>query len=98
MTVSRPKRRLASRRCAPPGCGDHDPRRGAPAAIATSFTFTGTVSAGGTAFRSHTFPVTESSVITATLDWNDPSADLNLFLYNPERVLREGDGRQLGEA
>jgi sugar lactone lactonase YvrE len=64
----------------------------APAASAATFSFAGTVTVGGTAFRSHTFPVTEASTITAILDWNDPSADLNLFLYNPSGAFVKGTG------
>ena len=64
----------------------------APAVEAATFTFSGSVNAGGTAFRSHTFPVTEASMITATLDWNDAGADLNLFLYNPSGAFVKGTG------
>jgi sugar lactone lactonase YvrE len=63
----------------------------APAQAGT-FTFGGTVSAGGTAFRAHTFPVSEASTITATLDWNDPAADLTLSLFKPGGTFVKGTG------
>ena len=91
MTVSRPRRRLRRVDALLLGAAITI-LVAAPTAIAASFTFTGSVSVGGTAFRSHTFPVTEASVITATLDWNDPSADLNLFLYNPSGAFVKGTG------
>jgi hypothetical protein len=61
-------------------------------ANAASFSFGGTVDAGGTAFRSHTFSVPEASAITATLDWADVGADLNLFLYRPDGSFAAGTG------
>ena len=59
---------------------------------AATFSFSGTVNAGGTAFRSHPFSVTEASTITATLDWDNASADLNLFLYKPGGAFVAGTG------
>jgi PQQ-like domain/NHL repeat len=64
----------------------------APAASASSFAFAGSVNATGTAFRSHTFPVTEASTITVTLDWDNAGADLNLFLYRPGGTFVAGTG------
>lgn len=46
-------------------------------------TFTGTVSASGTAWKSHRFDLTEKGTISIALDWDDAAADLNMFLYNP---------------
>jgi tripartite motif-containing protein 71 len=53
-----------------------------PAGAATE-TFSGSISASGTSWRAHTFQVTTTGHITAILDWTDPGANLNLFLYNP---------------
>ncbi|HEY0388494.1 MAG TPA: NHL repeat-containing protein [Gaiellales bacterium] len=54
----------------------------APAFGATS-TFNATVTAGGTAVRTHPFAVTSPGPVTATLDWTDASANLTLALVNP---------------
>jgi tripartite motif-containing protein 71 len=50
-------------------------------------TFTGSVSSTGTTFRSHTFSVPQAATLTVTLDWNDASANLNEFLYDPNGTL-----------
>lgn len=63
-----------------------------PAQAVTS-TFNGTVSVGGTSFRSHFFPVSEPSEITASLDWVDASADLALYLYRPDGSFVAGTGQ-----
>jgi outer membrane protein assembly factor BamB len=56
-------------------------------AQAVTQTFTGTVDAGGTVTRVHSFTVTELGTISATLDWANASADLSLFLKNPSGVI-----------
>ena len=56
-------------------------------AVAVTQTFTGSVDAGGTVTRVHTFTVTELGTISATLDWSTASADLSLFLKNPSGVI-----------
>lgn len=55
-------------------------------ANATTSTFSGSVDAAGTTFRWHPFDVTELGTITATLDWDNAGADLNLFLQDPTRT------------
>jgi sugar lactone lactonase YvrE len=57
-----------------------------PASAATE-TFSGSINANGTSWRAHTFEVTSAGQITAVLDWADPSANLNLFLYNPAGTM-----------
>jgi DNA-binding beta-propeller fold protein YncE len=56
-------------------------------ARAATQTFTGTVDASGTKWRAHRFDVTSVGTIDATLDWNNASANLNLFLYDPSGTL-----------
>ena len=46
-----------------------------------SQTFTGSVAAGGVSWKQHLFDVVDAGQIQATLDWDDPAANLNLFLY-----------------
>ena len=48
-----------------------------------SQTFNGTVSASGTKTKTFAFNVTQTGTITATLDWVDASANLDLFLAQP---------------
>jgi sugar lactone lactonase YvrE len=62
-----------------------------PATAAMAVVFTGSVSASGTSFRSHTFAVTAPATITATLDW-DSSADLTLSLYDQNGTWVKGTG------
>lgn len=45
--------------------------------------FCGTVDATGANWKQHTFVVTAEGTISATLDWDDPAADLNLGLKSP---------------
>ena len=47
-------------------------------------TFTGTVDAAGTFWRAHTFDVTAPATITGSLDWATASANLSLFLKDPD--------------
>ena len=56
---------------------------GVPEAMGATGTFSGTVTAGGTAVKN--FPITVSSpgTITATLQWSTPSAALRLLLVDP---------------
>jgi sugar lactone lactonase YvrE len=54
--------------------------------------FTGSVSASGTSFRSHTFSVSQPSTITATLDWDGTGADLTLSLYDQTGTWVKGTG------
>ena len=56
-------------------------------ALAASQAFSGTVSVSGTSFRSHTFDVATTGTISATLDWNDAGAALNLLLYDPSGTM-----------
>jgi len=56
-------------------------------AWAATKTFTGSVDASGTKWRAHTFDVTATGAIDATLDWDNTSANLNLFLYDPSGTL-----------
>ena len=61
---------------------------GAASSLATSTTFTGTVSATGTTAQVWSINVTDTNTpITASLDWTTTSANLNLFLTAP-RVTR----------
>jgi DNA-binding beta-propeller fold protein YncE len=54
---------------------------------ATTQTFPGTVDAAGVSWRAHTFDVTQAGTINASLDWDEPKANLNLFLYDPSGQL-----------
>jgi outer membrane protein assembly factor BamB len=57
---------------------------GAAASLATSSTFTGTVSSTGTVSKSWSINVTDTNTkITASLDWTTTSANLDLFLVGP---------------
>ena len=53
------------------------------AAEADTGNFSGSVSSSGTSWRAHTFDVQAPATIEATLDWDQPSANLNMFLYDP---------------
>lgn len=56
----------------------------APSQAATATeTFTGSIDAGGAKWRTHTIEVSATRTITATLDWDDATADLNLGLQDP---------------
>jgi sugar lactone lactonase YvrE len=46
-------------------------------------TFTGTVDTSGTKFVSFKFAVAQPGTLTVTLDWDNASANLNEFLYDP---------------
>jgi 6-phosphogluconolactonase (cycloisomerase 2 family) len=59
----------------------------APRATATTTTFTGFVDAGGALRKAHTISVTTAGAIDGSLDWNVPSANLNLLLYDPAGVM-----------
>lgn len=63
---------------------------GVPPAGADTATFTGSVSASGSAWREHLFAVGSAGTISAALDWDDASANLNLFLYDPSGTLVAG--------
>ena len=56
-------------------------------AAASATLFTGSVDAVGTSWRSHKVDVLEDSWMTATLDWDNPAANLNLFLKDPSGVI-----------
>jgi tripartite motif-containing protein 71 len=56
-------------------------------ASATTASFSGSIDANGTNWRAHTFEVTSPGHITAILDWADPVANLNMFLYNAAGTL-----------
>jgi hypothetical protein len=47
----------------------------------------GTVDQAGTAFKSHKITIGAPGTITATLDWDNASANLRLFLYDPTGAL-----------
>ncbi|HWG81865.1 MAG TPA: pre-peptidase C-terminal domain-containing protein, partial [Gaiellales bacterium] len=47
----------------------------------------GTVNQAGTAFKSHKITIGAAGTITATLDWDNASANLRLFLYDPTGAL-----------
>jgi DNA-binding beta-propeller fold protein YncE len=49
-------------------------------------TFTGSVDASGTKFLSHSIDVAGPGQITASLDWDDPAANLGLSLKDPSGV------------
>ena len=54
--------------------------------------FTGTVNASGANWRAHFVSVSQPSTITATLDWSDPAANLDLLLFNPSGGFVKGTG------
>src|SRR5688572_5749135 len=55
-------------------------------ALATTQSFSGSLSAAGPSFKWHPFNVTELGTISATLNWDNASADFNLFLQNPAQI------------
>ncbi|HET7428103.1 MAG TPA: SMP-30/gluconolactonase/LRE family protein [Gaiellales bacterium] len=57
----------------------------APSALTATIntSFTGTVSATGTKYRTHTISVVAPGTISITLDWDTTSANLTLFLTDP---------------
>jgi hypothetical protein len=57
-----------------------------PVSAATA-TFSGFLDAAGTSWRAHTFDVVTGSTINAVLDWDNASANLNMFLYDPSGTL-----------
>lgn len=56
---------------------------GVPQAMGASGTFSGTVTAGGTAVKNFSITVSSPGQITATLQWSTPSAALRLLLVDP---------------
>lgn len=59
-----------------------------PAASATATTtLTGRVSATGTNWVGRTFTTSVPGVITVALDWDQPTARVNVFLYDPANAL-----------
>ena len=56
------------------------------ALAAITQTFTGSVAAGGSSWKQHLFDVVDAGQIQATLNWDDPAANLNLFLYRKDGV------------
>ncbi len=54
------------------------------AAAPTTHTFTGALDVGGDSWDLHQFHVTAGDTIDVVLDWDDPAADLNLFLRDPD--------------
>lgn len=64
-----------------PGTGPPPPPPPPPDSITE--TFVGGVDAAGDAWKAHSFQVTELGLVTATLEWDDPAVDLNLFLKDP---------------
>lgn len=52
-----------------------------------STAFTGSLSASGTSWRTHTFAVDASGTIDVELDWPTANANLNLYLYAPNGDL-----------
>src|SRR6476646_11914162 len=47
----------------------------------------GTVNQAGTAFKSHKITIGAAGTIAATLDWDNASANLRIFLYDPTGAL-----------
>jgi len=66
-----------------------------PATATITQNFTGSVTAGGTAWKQHLFDVVDDGQIQATLDWTDASANLNLFLH---RKNADGTWTQMATA
>jgi hypothetical protein len=71
-----------------PGCGgsppENEPANGSFVEPTTlGQTFTGSLSASGTSWATHTITLAAPGTIDATLDWDKLSADFNLFLYDP---------------
>ena len=60
---------------------------GASGAQGATTTLTGSVAVGGTAFQSKTITIGTSGNIDATLDWDNASANLRMFLYDPTGAL-----------
>ena len=60
----------------------------APSALTATLnsTFTNSVSVTGTKFRTHTIAVVAPGTINVSLDWDDSSAKLTLFLTDPNGV------------
>ena len=60
----------------------------APSALTATLnsTFTNSVSVTGTKFRTHTIAVVAPGTINVSLDWDDASAKLTLFLTDPNGV------------
>lgn len=58
----------------------------APAGAASS-TFSGTVTAGGTSFVPHPLTVSTTGTISASLNWETPSANLQLQLKDPSGTV-----------
>jgi sugar lactone lactonase YvrE len=58
-----------------------------PSAQGDTTVLNGTVDKAGTAFRSHKITIGAAGTITATLDWDNVSANLRLFLYDPTGAL-----------
>lgn len=69
------------------GVSDMTRDAGLVTTTSTVDTFGGTVDANGSSWRAHKFDVTQPGTITATLDWDNAAANLNLFLYNPSGTL-----------
>ncbi len=59
------------------GAGDTTETSGA------EYTFSGTGSSDGDSWFVHKFPVEATGLLSAVLDWDDPAADVNLFLRDP---------------
>lgn len=53
----------------------------------TSFTFTGSLSSSGVNWAQKTFSVPAAGPISISVDWDNPAADINVFLYDPTNVL-----------
>jgi hypothetical protein len=64
----------------------------APSVAATTRTFTGWVDTSSKVWQIHQFSVTAPAQISAVLDWVDPVANLNLFMYAPGGSFVKGTG------
>ena len=53
----------------------------------TSFTFSGSLSATGVSWMSKSFAVAAPGPLSVSVDWDDPAADVNVFLYDPTNAL-----------
>lgn len=54
--------------------------------------FSGSVNASGSNWRAHFVSVTQPSTISASLDWTDASANLDLLLFDPNGTFVKGTG------
>jgi hypothetical protein len=56
-------------------------------AVSPTNTFSGFVSASGPIYKSESFAIAPNVTLDVTVDWDDPTANLNLFAYDPTGKL-----------